>query len=178
MSRDERMRHVTMSTNDEWMTAPYVLDEMLDTFAPPESRGTTVIWEPFLGDGESANYMRGKGCMVVAEDQDFYEYEATPPNVTMVMTNPPFSDKKRVVRRLCELGVPFVLILPINCLPSLWLRKVREQYSDIGFFIPSRQIHFMRDGEIKKKTPFHCIYLTRFFYTSWGTVWLPPPPAE
>lgn len=46
------------------------------------------------------------------EGQDFFTYE--PDNWDILVSNPPFSKKDEVLRRVCSFGKPFALLLPVN----------------------------------------------------------------
>ena len=45
---------------------------------------------------------------------DFFEYE--PENYDIIISNPPFSKKDAVLKRLFELGKPYAMLLPLNAL--------------------------------------------------------------
>jgi hypothetical protein len=80
---------------------------------------TPIIWCPF--DKQESNFvtmLRDWGYEVIAshieDGQDFYNYK---PNVfDIIISNPPFSNKKGIVERTLSFGVPFALLLPLNWL--------------------------------------------------------------
>lgn len=87
-----------------------------------------VIWCPF--DEEwSAFYQTFKknGYKVIRssirEGQDFFEYE---PNekYDVIISNPPFSKKDKVLKRLDKLNKPFAILLPLNSLQGKSRYKV------------------------------------------------------
>ena len=75
------------------------------------------IWCPF-DENWSAFYQTFKenGYNVIRrslkEGQDFFNYE--PADYDIIISNPPFSKKDYVLKRLDELGKPFMLLLPVN----------------------------------------------------------------
>ena len=78
-----------------------------------------IIWCPF--DEEwSAFYqmLKESGFNVVRssldEGQDFFSYE--PEEWDIVVSNPPFSLKDKILKRLNDLNKPFAILLPLNSL--------------------------------------------------------------
>lgn len=100
------------ASGDEVFTPFYAVEPLLK-YLPKDK----IIWCPF--DEEwSAFYqlLKENGYKVVRssliEGQDFFEYE--PENWDIIVSNPPFSLKDKVLKRLDELGKPFAILLPIN----------------------------------------------------------------
>lgn len=74
------------------------------------------VWCPF--DQEWSVWipvLKRHGHKVVATSTDFFTTDP-PPGTEAIISNPPFSRKKDVVKRIDELGLKFALILPY-----LWL---------------------------------------------------------
>ena len=102
---------------DECYTPFYAVAPLLE-FIPKDWR----IWCPF--DEEwSAFYQTfaENGYNVVRsslkEGQDFFNYE--PPNCyDVIISNPPFSIKDKVLARLYEINRPFVMLLPVTSLQA------------------------------------------------------------
>jgi hypothetical protein len=67
-----------------------------------------VIWEPFYGDGRSGQILREIGFEVIHEDEDFFQCNKG----DIIVSNPPFTMVPAVLKRLVEIGKPFVLIMP------------------------------------------------------------------
>jgi len=74
------------------------------------------VWLPFNDRGGAfEKVLPAHGHKVVCTDTDFFT--TNPPDDTeCVISNPPFSRKKEVVKRLDELGLKYALIVPF-----LWL---------------------------------------------------------
>lgn len=53
----------------------------------------------------------------ISDGPDFFTYE--PPEYDCIVSNPPFTQKDRVLKRLYELGKPFAVLLPLNSLQSV-----------------------------------------------------------
>lgn len=162
--------HRLSRTDDEWMTPPRVVAEMVDTYIGDDTdeRAATLVWEPFVGDGVAAEYLKndlGVG-VTLGDHSDFFDCDTEPDGVTMVLSNPPFSRKIEVCRRLCELDVPWVLVLPMSCLHSVWLRRLRQVYGarHFQFRIPAALVYFRRaEDEVdfeRRQAPFQCLFLS------------------
>lgn len=102
-------------SGDEVFTPFYAVEPLLKYISKDK-----IIWCPF--DEEwSAYYQMFKenGYNVIrsslVEGQDFFTYE---PNkeYDIIVSNPPFSKKDKVLRRLSELNKPFAILLPVNSL--------------------------------------------------------------
>lgn len=63
----------------------------------------------------------GGGFSVIRSDisdgLDFFTYE--PPEYDCIVSNPPFTQKDAVLKRLYELGKPFAVLLPLNSLQGV-----------------------------------------------------------
>lgn len=53
----------------------------------------------------------------IEEGQDFFEY--MPEEFDVIVSNPPFTKKDEVLRRLYEIGKPFAILLPLNSLQGV-----------------------------------------------------------
>ena len=120
--------------NDDYMTPKSVWESILQ-YIPKDK----VIWEAFYGDGKSGEYLRELGLEVIHEDIDFF----TENRGDVVVSNPPFSKKMEILRRLKELNKPFMLLLPASTLGTKTLQKL---FPDIQLIIPDGRISFIKNG--------------------------------
>lgn len=102
--------------NGDEVYTPFYAVEPLLKYIPKDK----VIWCPF--DEEwSAFYQlfTENGYKVIrssiVEGQDFFEYEPSE-HYDIIISNPPFSKKDRILERLDQLGKPFCVLLPCNSL--------------------------------------------------------------
>lgn len=73
----------------------------------------------------------------ISEGKDFFLYE--PDNYDVIVSNPPFSLKDNILKRLDELGKPFAILLPLSSLQG----KRRYQYlKDIQILAFDERIDF------------------------------------
>jgi len=78
-----------------------------------------IIWCPFDEEWSAFYQMLKENNFNVirsslAEGQDFFTYE--PKQWDIVVSNPPFSLKDKVLKRLNDLNKPFAILLPLNSL--------------------------------------------------------------
>jgi len=86
------------------------------------------IWEPFKGSGHSTRHMKSQGFQVTnGNNSDFFKQSVpiAPPGMkTVLVSNPPFSIKREILKHLEALGVHDVaLLLPA---PVLFTKYFRE----------------------------------------------------
>lgn len=108
------------------------------------------------------NLFKENGYRVIrsslSEGQDFFEYE---PNESydIIITNPPFSKKDKILKRLYELNKPFAILLPMNSLQG----QSRYKYFKNGIQLLAfdKRISFHSNGDMvnfTKGSPFASAY--------------------
>jgi hypothetical protein len=104
----------TDKESDEMYTPFYAVNPIV-----PYIPNNLTIWCPF--DEEWSAYVqrfRQNGNNVIYSHidngQNFFTYE--PKNYDVIISNPPFSIKDQVLKRLYELNKPFAILLPLNSL--------------------------------------------------------------
>ena len=144
----------TFLKHDDYMT-PKSAWENIAHLIPKDK----VIWEAFFGNGESGKYLNDLGFDTIHKQVDFFENDLG----EIIVSNPPFSKSKDIMKRLKELDKPFILILPsskINC------SYIRDNYknSKLQIIIPRKRIQFIKlvNGKVpndyKSKCNFDCFY--------------------
>ena len=109
-------------TDNELYTPFYVVDPIIK-YLPKDK----IIWCPF-DEKWSAFYvhLRELGYRVIrsslSDGQDFFKYE--PERWDLIVSNPPFSIKDKVLERLYSFQKPFAVLLPLNSLQG----KSRYKY--------------------------------------------------
>lgn len=139
----------TFLIHDDYMT-PKSAWESIKHIIPKDK----IIWEAFYGDGKSGSHLKELGFNVIHEEIDFFENNLG----EIVVSNPPFSKAKEVLKRLKELDKPFILILPSSKINTQY---VRENYKNQGLqiIIPRKRIQFIKDGNnLQNKCNFDCFY--------------------
>lgn len=124
--------YLTSDREQNELYSPYYIVDHIIKYLPKDK----IIWCPF-DENWSAFYNRLKegGYNVIrsslAEGQDFFEYE--PKNFDIIVSNPPFSIKDKVLKRLYSFNKPFAILLPLNSLQG----KTRYKYFKEGIQILS-----------------------------------------
>jgi hypothetical protein len=143
----------TFLKHDDYMTPKYAWENIKHLIPKNKS-----IWEAFYGDGESGNYLKELGFDVIHEPVDFFENNLG----EMIVSNPPFSQTKEIMKRLKKLDKPFILILPSSKINTSYFRDWKDK--GLQIIIPRKRIHFKKliDGKIpdgwKNSCNFDCFY--------------------
>lgn len=154
--------YLTSDKKDNELYSPFYIVDHITKYISKDK----VIWCPF--DEEwSAYYRRLKelGYKVIRssiqEGQDFLIYE---PNERwdVIVSNPPFSIKDKVLERLYSLNKPFAILLPLNSLQG----KSRFKYFVEGIQILSfdaRVCYHDREhmDKVVKGSPFATAYFCK-----------------
>jgi len=147
--------------DNDYMTPKYAW-ENIQQYIPKDK----VIWEAFMGDGKSGEYLRELGFNVIHDNHDFFENDKG----DIVVSNPPFSKSKEVITRLKEIDKPFILILPSNKINTQYFRILKEK---IQIIIPRHRIHFNKNQEgWKKACYFDCFYYCYKIGLDHDIIWL------
>ena len=89
---------------DDYMTPKYAWEDIKD-YIPNKK-----IWEAFYGDGNSGNYLTELGFDVIHKPIDFFT--EPPDEYDIIVSNPPFSKSKEIMKQLLIYDKPFILIFP------------------------------------------------------------------
>lgn len=122
----------------------------------------SIVWCPF--DKEHSQYvvlLREAGFTVVFSHidtgQDFFDYE--PPQWDVLISNPPFQNKRKFFERALSFGKPVGLLMTcawLNDKYSKWVFKEANRPMELLMF--DKRIHFEQEGQTKKKTTFSSAY--------------------
>lgn len=160
--------YLTAKTNkasDEVFTPAYAVKPIikyLDMTGPP-----LTVWCPFdTEDSEYVKLLRTGGYKVIAshidEGKNFFDWEPKE-EYDCIISNPPFSLKDEVIKRLYELDKPYAILLPI---PSLQGQKRFPYMKDCEALIFDKRINYYTTAEkkeIQKGVSFGSFYLCRNF---------------
>jgi hypothetical protein len=158
----------TFFKHDDYMT-PKNAWENIAHLIPKDK----IIWEAFYGDGKSGKYLEELGFSVIHEPIDFFESDKG----DIIVSNPPFSQSKEVVKRLKILNKPFIIIMPSAKINTSYFRN---NFKDCGLqiIIPRKRIHFLKyiDGKPvegwKNATGFDCFYYCWKMNLEQSIIWL------
>lgn len=117
---------------DEYYTPPILVKPILKYLKPK-----STIWCPFdTEDSEFVIQLKEQGHKVIYSHiwygQDFFSYEPTE-HYDYIISNPPFTKKLEVLKRLYELDKPFAMILGLPIL----------NYQEVGEFFLNKPLQLL-----------------------------------
>ena len=146
---------------DEKLTPPGAVKLILPYIK--HLKGKT-IWCPF--DKETSEFVRvlsQEGYNVVfshiEDGQDFFEYE--PEQWDVIISNPPYKNKRKFFERALSFGKPFALLLPVNILSDAVINQtMKGREKEFQLLIPSHRIRFRNreDGLVGPQPTFKAAY--------------------
>lgn len=146
---------------DNELYTPYYAVDYIIKYIPKDK----IIWCPFDEEWSAFyNKLKESGFKVtrssLKEGQDFFEYE--PDKWDIIVSNPPFSNKDKILERLYSFNKPFAILLPLNSLQG----KTRYKYFEQGVQILSFDSRVCYHNEksmdkIVKGSPFASAYFCK-----------------
>lgn len=121
--------YLTSDRKDNELFTPYYAVDPIVKYLPKEK----VIWCPFDEEWSAFyKHLSELGYQVIRssliDGKDFFTYE--PENWDIIVSNPPFSIKDKVLKRLYSFQKPFAILLPLNSLQG----KNRYKYFSGGVY--------------------------------------------
>tara|TARA_R110002153_G_scaffold231214_4_gene384438 strand:- start:2679 stop:3176 length:498 start_codon:yes stop_codon:yes gene_type:complete len=145
-----RGRAVNFQKDDSWNTPPQAWIDIKE-YIPKK-----VLWEPFMLNNEtstSITTLQEMGFEVLGNStDDFFETNKG----EVIVSNPPFSIKGKILKRLYELDKPFIVIFPISTLSQIQFKKYFRD--KIQIIIPKKRIQFMKGSDQLNRSCFDVIY--------------------
>ena len=157
----------TNKASDEVYTPAYAVKPLLKYLDTYCNKPNYTIWCPFdKEDSEYVKIFRAAGYNVIFthidDNKNFFYYEPHE-HYDFIISNPPFSCKDDVVKRLYELDKPYAILLPI---PSLQGQKRFPYIKDCQALIFDKRINYYTTPdkkEVQKGVSFGSFYLCRNF---------------
>jgi hypothetical protein len=147
----------TFIKHDCYMTPKNAWENIID-FIPKDK----VIWECFYGDGNSGKDMEELGLTVIHDKVDFFKNNFG----EILISNPPYSQKKEIFTRLKEIDKPFIMICPSSMLNTQYIRQLFSNNEfPLQIIIPRKRINFIKKikGVVPKNWGNRC-YFDCFYY--------------
>ena len=167
----------TDKASDEYFTPEFAvlpIIKHLQRFAQKFDRPVTV-WCPF--DKETSAFvqvLRQYNYKVLATHIDsgynFFDFE--PQQYDIIISNPPFSIKDLILKRLDELGKPYAMLLPLSTLQGVGRFDYIQNCQALIF---NKRINFYQDEAqtiMAKGVAFATIYICKNFLNPDGVKWL------
>lgn len=144
----------TDKASDEVYTPEYAvrpLIKYLKQFKERLNKEQITIWCPF--DEEFSKFVQIFNELPyvkviyshIDHDQNFFYYEPKE-DYDIIISNPPFSTKDDVLKRLSELNKPYAMLLPI---PTLQGQSRFPYMKDIQYLGFDKRINYYKDKEMK-----------------------------
>ena len=139
--------------NDDQYNTPKEAWEAIAKFIPKDK----TLWEAFMmgnTSSKSMDYLTELGCDVVGSPElDFFENNLG----DVICSNPPYSIKKRIFKRLAELDKPFILLLPVSTITKQFVKVLKREF--IQIIIPDKRIQFIKGEDPLKRCWFDTAFL-------------------
>lgn len=154
MGIDSRRILYPEGSNDECLTPDYGVRPILK-YIPDGA----VVWCPFdRGDSAFVRLIGDRNEVVrshIDDGTDFYEYE--PDRWDCIVSNPPFTGKRRIFERALSFGKPFALIMS-----NTWLNDSapKQLFKDKGLqlLMFEQRMRFMNGGRMGDRITFSSSY--------------------
>ena len=148
----------SFSRNDEYYTPAYAVIPILKYL-----KSGATIWCPF--DTEESQYVKifsEKGFHVIhghiKTGQDFFKVPV--PDCDYIISNPPYSLKGKVIKRLYEIGRPFAMLINFQGIFDSKERFKMFRENRVEMLWLSPRISYIRgDGKPENRAPFQSGYL-------------------
>ena len=89
----------------------------------------TPLWLPFYNEGQAKNILVELGYNdVYHENMDFFQYDMPD---RLVIDNPPYDAKKKIIDKLYKRGKPFALLLPLVTLERKYMKGFLNKFQMI-----------------------------------------------
>lgn len=128
---------VAQNKNDNYYCKKEVW-EMIRDYIPKDK----IVWEAFYGDGKSGDHLTELGFNVIHEDRDFFD---EPPEYDLVVSNPPFSIRRKIFERLKELDKPFIILMFPIVLSCKWFLEIGFN-DNLQIIIPKTRVKCYGNG--------------------------------
>ncbi|HNU76473.1 MAG TPA: tRNA (adenine-N(6)-)-methyltransferase [bacterium] len=146
---------------DEQMTPRYGVEFLLPYIQHLKDK---IIWCPFdKEDSQFVQVLSKNGFKVVYSHleygQDFLTYE--PEHWDVIISNPPYKNKRKFWERALDFKKPFTLLLPLNILSDSVINvTMREREREFQLLVPSKRMRFYNalTGETGKTPTFKAAY--------------------
>ena len=136
----------TGGNNDECYTPKYAVEPLLEFLPKFKNK---IIWCPFdKEESEFVKVLSENGYKVVFSHidngQDFYQYE--PKKWDLIVSNPPFTDKKRIFERANSFKKPYCLLMTLAWLNDTAPKQLWKDI-DLQLLMFDKRVVFKGMGE-------------------------------
>jgi len=143
------------SKHNDFMTPKYLFSDIKHLI--PKDK---VISMPFYGDGSCGKHLKEMGFKVIHKQEDFYKYDRG----DIVVDNPPYETKNKIITTLVERNKPFMLILPVSTICYNYSKILK---GDLQIVIPKKRPKFIYYDKKTKKTDKNWMKKSSAFDSVW-----------
>ena len=156
-----KMDKVAGSGNDEFYTPKYAIEPLLK-YIPNESK----IWCPF--DTSESNFVKTLSInnnvyfSHIERGKDFFITDA--PECDYIISNPPYSLKYEVFKRLFEIGKPFAMLVGVVGIFESKKRYAMFKENDFEIIYFNKRISYFKNFDDQKPSlnpPFSSVYICK-----------------
>lgn len=134
------------------MIAPFIVQGGYKTVWCPFDKEESRFVQTFQELGLNVNYGH------IDTGQDFFSYDE--PQGEIVVSNPPFSKRDAILKRLYEMKIPFALVMNWNGLFDSKSRFNTFKENDVQFLIPCGRMKFYQKDKGELNSPnFQSVYV-------------------
>ena len=141
---------IKLKKDDAYMT-PMSVFQSIKHLIPKDK----IIFEGFYGNGNSGKYLKELGFKVESHDVDFFDDQSF--EYDIIISNPPYSIKAKVFKKLYEIDKPFTMLIPVATMTKQYLKKYFKD--QIQIVIPEKRIQFLKNGEQTNRCYFDTIWI-------------------
>ncbi|WP_156935925.1 sugar-phosphate nucleotidyltransferase [Mycoplasmopsis primatum] len=145
-SKNDITKAFRYANDDEWYTTKEDVQHFINKANISKDK---VIWCPFdMPDSNFVSVFKKNGYKVISshilEDKDFYKY--TPKQKwDIIISNPPFRNKHKLLERLLEFNKPWALIFGIQALNSEKFCDMLQKFKRPQYIHLKRRMCFTKD---------------------------------
>jgi hypothetical protein len=140
--------------NDECYTPEYGVTPILK-YIPKNA----IVWCPFdTEESEFVKQISQQNKVIfshIHQGQDFFTYE--PQQWDVLISNPPFTNKRKYFERALSFNKPFALIMS-----NTWLNDAAPKQlfrdKELQLLLFDKRMHFINNGVVQKRTTFSSSY--------------------
>lgn len=138
----------------EYYTDPNIWKSILK-FVPKNKK----IWSPFFNKEQPDSYktqqkLKELGLDLLDNKPDFFEYLY---KNSVVIDNPPFDKKRKIIERLVKNDIPFILLMPNNIFSIKYIKQYCLDSKEFQFIMPLNRIKFTTNSH--NGTTIHTCFL-------------------
>ena len=160
--------YYTNGGGDEQYTPYYAVECLLPYIQHWKNK---IIWCPFdKEDSEFVKVLRENGFTItyshISNGQDFFTYE--PEHWDVILSNPPYHNKRAFIERADSFGKPWALLLPVNIISDSVLNDIFGDMSELTMLVPNKRTRFfnaLKPTANNSQPTFKACYIGRNFFT-------------